>query len=117
MELDEPSSKHVSFNTLFGRYRYLRLGFGVSPLPEIYQSKVHKMFDDLEDVEVIMDENLVCGKGEREHDERLKTILQGCRYNNLKLNSKKLKLKKDQVDYIGQVLTSDRLKPESGDNY
>lgn len=114
LELDETSSKLLTFNTCFGRYRYLRLGFGVSPAPEIYQRRMHEMFDDLEGVEVIMDDILVYGSDEREHDERLKTVLQRCRERNLKLNSNKLKLKTDQVEYIGHVLTPNGLKPDPG---
>ena len=72
------------------------------------------MFDDLKGVEVIMDDILVYGSDEREHDERLKTVLQRCRERNLKLNSNKLKLKTDQVEYIGHVLTPDGLKPDPG---
>ena len=60
--LDKESSKLLTFNTCFGRYRYLRLPFGVSPAPEIYQRKMHEMFDDIEGVEIVMDDILVHGR-------------------------------------------------------
>ena len=50
LRLDKESSK-LLFNTYFGRYRYLCLPFGVSPAPEIYQRKMHEMFDDIKGVE------------------------------------------------------------------
>jgi hypothetical protein len=34
--LDEVSSKMCTFSTPFGRYRYLRLPFGISPAPEVF---------------------------------------------------------------------------------
>lgn len=105
LKVDETSSKLLTFNTCFGRYRYLRLPFGISPAPEIYQRRMHEVFDDLEGVEIIMDDILVHGRTEAEHDHRLKTVLQRCREANLKLNPNKIKLKTKQVEYIGHVLT------------
>ena len=48
LRFDKESSKLLTFNTCFGRYRYLRLPFSVSTAPEIYQRKMHEMFDDIE---------------------------------------------------------------------
>ena len=38
LQLDDQSSKLCTFNTPFGRYRYLRLPFGVNCASELYQS-------------------------------------------------------------------------------
>ena len=42
VSLDDESSRLTTFETPFGRYRWLRqrLRFGVSPAPEIFQKKV-----------------------------------------------------------------------------
>ena len=85
---------------------------GVSPAPEIYQRKMHELFDDIEGVEIVMDDILVHGRSDSEHDARLEQVLQRCREKNLKLNPKKLKLKTKQVDYIGHVLTENGLQPD-----
>ena len=37
VELDEGSSKLVTFNTPFGRYSFTRLPFGISSAPEVFQ--------------------------------------------------------------------------------
>ena len=112
MRLDKESSKLLTFNTCFGRYRYLRLPFGVSPAPEIYQRKMHEVFDDIEGVEIVMDDILVHGRTDSEHDARLEQVLLRCRDKNLKLNPKKLRLKTKQVEYIGHVLTENGLQPD-----
>ena len=38
IKLDEESSKLTTFNTPFGRYRFLRLPFGLSSAPEVFHS-------------------------------------------------------------------------------
>ena len=112
LKLDKESSKLLTFNTCFGRYRYLRLPFGVSPAPEIYQRKMHEIFDDIEGVEIVMDDILIHGRSESEHDARLEQVLLRCREKGLKLNSKKIKLKTKEVEYIGHVLTESGLQPD-----
>ena len=36
LPVDDESSKLLTFNTQLGRYRFTRLSFGISPVPEIY---------------------------------------------------------------------------------
>ena len=45
LELDEYSSKLTTFHTPFGRYRWLRLPFGVSCAPEEFQSRMLELID------------------------------------------------------------------------
>ena len=41
LKLDDASSRLTTFETPFGRYRWLRLPFGISPAPEIFKSSAH----------------------------------------------------------------------------
>ena len=61
LELDDESSKLCIFNTPFGRYRYLRMRFGIKYASELYQSKISEMIEDIEGAEVIMDAALIWG--------------------------------------------------------
>lgn len=45
--LDEESSKLCIFNTPFGRYRFLRLPFGINGTPEMLHGKMVKLFNDI----------------------------------------------------------------------
>ncbi len=46
-------------------------------------------FEDLEGVEVIVDDILVWGENEQQHDERLEKAMQRIRERNIKLNPAK----------------------------
>ena len=79
--LDEESSKLTTFWTPFGRYRYLRLPFGISVAPEEFECKLQEKLSDLEGTHVLRDDILVVGYGdtveeaEKNHDENLRKVL------------------------------------------
>ena len=90
VKLDDNSSHLTTFCTPFGRYRYLRMPFGISSAPEEFQRRMHTTLQGLSGVEVIADDILVYGCGDteeeyqRDHDENLLHLLQHARERNPK---------------------------------
>jgi hypothetical protein len=58
----------TTFNTIFGRYRYLRLPMGISSAMDLFQKKVDEIYEGLEGVVAIVDDILVYGKTRAKHD-------------------------------------------------
>ena len=56
VKLDEESSFLTTFNTQFGRYRWLQLQFGLNVSAEIFQRKLHQVLDDIEGIACIADD-------------------------------------------------------------
>ena len=110
IELTDESQDLTTFNTPFGRYKYLRLPMGVSSAPEIYQRAMGEMFADIDGVEIIMDDILIHAPTLEVHNQRLDRVLRQCREQNLKLNPKKTKLCTNNVVYIGHVLSDEGVK-------
>ncbi len=90
LKLDEASSKLCTFNTPEGRYRFLRLPYGILSAPEVYHKTIHMIFEHLPGVETMMDDIIVWGSNRQEHDARLRQVLELIRQSNLKLNKEKL---------------------------
>lgn len=111
LKLDEDSSYLTTFNTPFGRYRYLRMPMGLKCSPEIFQREMVQSFGDIKGVEIVMDDILIHGISVQEHDARLKQVLQRARKLNLKLNKQKSHIRKTEVQYVGHKLTKDGLQP------
>ena len=118
IKLDHESSCLTMFWTPFGRYCWLRLPFGLTSSPEVFQCKQHEVLEGLPGVEVIADDILVYGCGDtqeeavKDRDKKLIGLLKRAQKVNLKLNPKKLKLKMSAVSYMGHFLTADGLKPD-----
>ena len=87
LKLDEESSYTMTFASPFGRYRYLRLPFGIKSAPEVFHRTVAELFSDIEGVETYVDDFLIHGATEEEHDARLKLVLDRCRSINLHLRA------------------------------
>ena len=114
LELDEDSSKLTTFATPFGRYRFLRLPFGISSAPEVFHRTVVELFGDLEGVEIYIDDLLVHGKNQVEHDARLLAVLERCRKVNLRLNQKKCKISQQEIKYLGHIIRSGHMEIDPG---
>ena len=77
VKLTENASYLTTFSTPFGRFRWLRMPFGISSAPEIWQRKMHEAIEGLQGVKVIADDFLVCGFGDtvdeavKDHDQNL----------------------------------------------
>lgn len=112
IKLDEESSKLCTFNTPIGRYRFLRLPFGVSSASEVFQRAIAQMIEGLDGVVNVIDDILVWGETVEEHDRRLVQLLKKAREQNLKLNKSKCKIRTSEIRYIGHILSADGLKPD-----
>ena len=112
ISLDQESAKLCTFNSPFGHYMFKRLPFCLPSVQDIFQKVMTEMFEDTEGVEVVVDDILVWGTNEAEHDSRLIKVLDRAHLRNLKLNKTKCQFKKQEIAYLGHVLTKDGLKPD-----
>ena len=97
LKLDEESSKLCTFNTPFGRYRFLRVPFGIVSAREIFQRVMSQMVEDIDGTEAIMDDIVVWGKDQAEHDMRLKLVMDKAKACGLKFNKGKCKFRQNQI--------------------
>lgn len=69
--LSESSRPLTTFITPFGRYYFNKLPFGISSAPEHFQKQMSRLLTDLPGVLCLMDDVLVFGQDQVEHDARL----------------------------------------------
>ena len=112
IELDPESAKLCTFNTPFGRYMFKRLPFGLTCSQDIFQRVMSEMMEDIEGVEVVVDNILIWGENDDQHDSRLAKVLERAKHRNLKLNKEKCQIKKVEIPYLGHILSKEGLKPD-----
>lgn len=78
--LDEESSLLTTFDTPVGRYRWLRLPFGLCVASEIFQKRLHQALENLEGIFSIADDIIIYGAGDTveeanvDHDRNTSTM-------------------------------------------
>lgn len=112
LRLDEASLKLCTFNTPEGRYRFLRLPYGILSAPEVYHKTIHMIFEHIPGVETMMDDIIVWGSNREEHDERLRKVLDKTREVNLKLNKDKCEFGVRTLTFVGDVVSEEGVKPD-----
>ena len=113
LKLDEESSKLCTFNTPFGRYRFLRLPFGIVSASETFQRVMSQIVEDIDGSEAVMDETVVLGKDQAEHDTRLKQVMDKAKACGLKFDKDRCRFQQNQMSYAGHVLSGKGLKADS----
>ena len=79
MKLDYESSLLTTMNTPIGRYRWLKLPFGIKSAPELYQRAMDEMLEDIDHAYAIMDDILIAGRDIAHHDSVLNEVLHRAR--------------------------------------
>ena len=115
--LDHESNLATTFHTPFGRYRWLRLPYGVSSGPEEYQARQQEALAGLEGICNIADDVLIYGCGqtkeeaEKDHDKNLYNFLLRMQQVKLKLNPTKWRFKTQKVIFMGFQLSPEGVSP------
>ena len=109
--LAEKSQLLTTFNSPFGRYCFKRMPFGIKSAQEVFQKRMSQSLGDLQGVETNIDDILVWGTNQEEHDKRLMAVFDRCEKINLTLNRGKCQFSVPKVSYIGHILSADGVQP------
>ncbi|XP_045023117.1 uncharacterized protein K02A2.6-like isoform X3 [Daphnia magna] len=108
--LSDRSSYLCTMATPKGRYRFLRLPFGLVSAPEVYLQAMSELFGDLHGVLIYFDDFLVMGETMEELECNLRRVLVRCREKNLKLQLKKCQFFVQNLPWLGHVIGNGSLK-------
>ena len=79
----------TTFITPFRRYYFNKLPFGISSAPEHFQKRMSRILEGLEGVLCLIDDVLIFGKDQKEHDERLLAVMDRIKAAGVTLNRNK----------------------------
>jgi len=86
VELSKQSFLLTTFITPFGRFCFNHLPFGISSAPELFQKRMSVIVEGLDGVIFLMDDILVHGSNQQEHDKRLLATLERLQKCHINLN-------------------------------
>ena len=104
VELARESALLTTFLTPFGRFCFKRMPFGITSAPEHFQCRMSDILSGLEGVVCLVDDVLVCGATQKEHDERLTAVLERISKAGLTLSSAKCEFNMTSIKFLGQLV-------------
>ena len=112
IELSKESALLTTFITPFGRFCFNRLPFGITSAPKYFQKRMSEILSGLEGVVCMVDDVLVHGRTQEEHDQRLEGAL--ARINNAKvtLNAEKCEFSQGRGKFLGHIVDRTGIQPD-----
>ena len=101
IELEKRSRELTTFITPFERFQFKKMLIGISAAPEFFQRQMSKILEGLEGVACMMDDILVFGRNEGEHNERLKRVLRRLEESGMTLNRGKCEFRMRKIKFLG----------------
>ena len=89
VKLSHDSALLTTFITPFGRFCFKQLPFGITSAPEYFQQRMHGILSGLKGFVCLIDNVLVHGVTQEEHDENLLAVLNQIQQAGLTLNKEK----------------------------
>ncbi len=102
----------TTFITPFGRYCFKRVPYGISSAPEHFQKRMSSILQGIDGVVCLIDDILVVGRDQQEHDSRLHAILRRLRDANVTLNTPKCEVSVSQVKFVGHIVSAEGIQPD-----
>ncbi|XP_028404008.1 uncharacterized protein K02A2.6-like [Dendronephthya gigantea] len=112
VKLDDESSYLTTFNTPNGRYRFLRMPFGLRMSQDVFQFKIDEVYRNCLGAAGIADDITVHGQDESNHDLHLHDAMERTRMAGIKLNREKCIIKTAECSFFGMVYTANGVKPD-----
>ena len=107
IKLSEESALYTTFITPFGRFCFRRLPFGITSASEFFQKKMSMILADLV---CMIDDALIYGCNQEEHDQRLRVALDRLHKAGVTLNRDKCEFSKSCVRFLGQQVDSQGIR-------
>ena len=112
LNLAEESQDLTTFITPCGRFRFKKLPFGITSATEVFQRRLSMILTGCKNCCIHVDDVLVWGKDQAEHDACLRTVLERLKETGMTLNKSKCEFSVTSTQFLGFLLTTKGLKPD-----
>ena len=114
VELDDKDREKTAFTTGSGLYHFKVMPMGLTNAPATCQRLMEMVLRGLpwKTCLVYLDELLIYSRSFREHLQHLEEILSRFQSSGLKLNPSKCCFARDQVQFLGHVVSKDVIQPD-----
>ena len=102
----------TTFITPFGRYYFNKLPFGISSASELFQRRMSEILEGLDGVLCQIDDILIFGSNQHQHDIRLMAALDRIEKAGVTLNPTKCVFSRRQIQFLGHIIDQKGVHPD-----
>ena len=111
--LDDDSIKKTAFVTPLGKYEYLKVPFGLAHAPAYFQNLMNKVLNGLHFTLAYLDDVIIFTELAEQHLKHIQIVLTRLKQAKLQLKKSKCLFFKQELHYLGYLLTTKGIKPPS----
>ncbi|XP_055542887.1 uncharacterized protein K02A2.6-like [Wyeomyia smithii] len=112
VEVEEEFRKMLTINTHQGLFQYNRLPPGVKSAPGAFQRIIDSMVAGIPGVKPYLDDIMIAGKTQEEHDRNLYAVLERIQDYGFHLRIEKCRFSLPQIKFLGHIIDEDGLHPD-----
>ncbi|XP_041769576.1 uncharacterized protein K02A2.6-like [Anopheles merus] len=113
VEIDPEYRHFLTINTHRGLYTYNRLPPGIKIAPTAFQQLMDIMLSGIQGVSVYLDDIIIGGPSEAEHDATVVEVLNRIQNYGFTLRAEKCHFRVNQIKYLGHIIDSHGLRPDA----
>lgn len=114
IEMETEDIQKTAFSTENGHYEFKRMPFGLKNAPSTFQRVMNNILRGYQNeiCSVYLDDIIIFSTSLQEHIDRLRKIFQRLREANFKIQLDKSEFLKQNVNYLGHVITPKGVEPD-----
>ncbi|VVC41753.1 Ribonuclease H-like domain,Integrase, catalytic core,Reverse transcriptase domain [Cinara cedri] len=106
LELDDESSKILTWSTHKGLFQVHRLPYGVAPASAIFQKLIEQLFQGYDCIANFLDDIIITGQDRVEHLNNLDKVFNILNDAGLKVKLSKCEFFKSEIEYLGLIISA-----------
>ena len=104
--LDKPSIPKMTFNSPFGKYKYVKVPFGLAQAPAYFQELMTGILKDFSFVIAYLDDIIIFSKTPQEHISHIRKVFERLRSAKLSMKMSKCNFFLKEIQYLGHILSA-----------
>ena len=104
--LDKPSIPKTTFNSPFGKFKYIKVPFGLAQAPAYFQELMTGILKDFPFAIAYLDNTIIFSKTPQEHLSHICMVFEKLRAVNLSMKKSKCSFFSKEIQYLGYILST-----------
>ena len=109
--LDKPSIPKTAFNSPFGKYKYVKVPFGLAKAPAYFQELMTSILKDFNFVIAYLDDIIIFSKTPEEHLSHIRKVFKKLCSSKLSMKLGKCHFFYKEIQYLGHILSTTGIQP------